>query len=105
MLKNRKLLIRGGASVGLIVLTCFCCLIFRTRFPDFASVAPSPTPAPIALPAVFDIAYDCAADFLPTPAIFDSPCLTIRTLDALPFSARAELTATPSNRIPSQRCL
>jgi len=92
MSKNRKLLIKGGASTGLIVLTCFCCLFFRTRFLGFASVAPSPTPAPVALPAISDVAYDCSADIYncvgslsnadwPTSANFDSPGLTIRALE------------------------
>jgi len=49
MLKNRKLFISGGATAGLIVLSCFCCLFFRTRFPDFTFVVPLPTTAPIVL--------------------------------------------------------
>lgn len=34
MLKNRRLLL-GGAIAGLIVLNCFCCVVFRTRIPEF----------------------------------------------------------------------
>lgn len=72
MPKNRKLLIRGGASAGLIVLTCFCCFFFRTRFPDFASVIPSPAPAPIALPVISNVAYDCSADLYNCTASFST---------------------------------
>jgi hypothetical protein len=32
MVKNRRLLLSGGTVAGVIVLNCFCCLIFRTRF-------------------------------------------------------------------------
>jgi hypothetical protein len=49
MLKKRPLLTRGGAAAGLIFLNCFCCFIFRTRFPDFAAVVPLPIAAPIEL--------------------------------------------------------
>jgi hypothetical protein len=51
MPKNRRLLLRGGAIAGLIVLNCFCCLVFRTRFPSSAFVTPSSTIVPIAVQA------------------------------------------------------
>ena len=35
MSKNRRLLL-GGAIAGLIVMNCFCCVVFRTRIPEFA---------------------------------------------------------------------
>jgi hypothetical protein len=47
MLKNHRLLTRSSIIAGLIVLNCFCCLIFRTRLGDVVSVSPSPIISPI----------------------------------------------------------
>jgi hypothetical protein len=55
MLKNRKLLISGGVVTGIMTLNCFCCLIFRTRFPASAFVNPAAITAVVdllALPAL-----------------------------------------------------
>jgi hypothetical protein len=49
MSKHRRPLLRGGVIAGLIVLNCFCCLVFRTRFPSSDSVTPLSNTAPIAV--------------------------------------------------------
>lgn len=58
MSKKHKFLIRGGTAAGLILLPCFCCLIFRTRVADIA----------MTLPVVSEVAYNHSAGLYYGPA-------------------------------------
>lgn len=80
MSKNRKRLI-GSAIAGLMVLNCFCCVVFRTRIPEFAPERPVPESMTM---------LASAALVLPLSAAQDSPAIA----QSLPsFQSKKELTS------------